>query len=1046
MLKIAHISDVHWRSLKRHDEYRDVFAKLFSSLKEEEPNLIFIGGDIVHSKTQGITPELIDCLHWWFNSLADIAETHIILGNHDGLILNEDRQDAITPIISALNNPRLKLYKKSGNYQTDFKIDNQNLNWCIFSCFDEKGWKNVRPVENRINIACFHGAVWGSKTDVDWELEGEVNLNFFDGYDFVFLGDIHKLQYLDKEKRVAYPGSTIQQNYGEDIKKGYLIWDIKSKYEYKSKFVSIDNPRAFITIDWRGSLEETISFCEKVKSGVRFRVRSNCEISQAEIKVLHHYLKFEKKAHEIVYQNTSTQSNADDVKIEDKNITSFNIRKTTDRKNLITSFFEDLNEDTFDKVESHFVSHLDKIPENFLDVHGQKWSINSMEFENTFAYGKGNNINFKNLNGVIGIFGNNRAGKSSIPGTMMYTLFNTTDRGSIKNQDVVNTRKGMCKSKINFSVGTSSYEVIRETSKKTNKKGITSATTKLELINLKDQYSLDETEEQRRETEKILRKLIGTSDDFLYTTFASQGEMNTFIREKSSARKSVLSKFLHLEIYEDLYRSSRENYIVLKNRLKNTSEKNWVVIEKECSQTIVESNLLKSELKTKLSCLREKDVELKIEQRKIEDSFKSHPSGLTYDKAMQKLNFVENKIASETTKQKSYNQKLNENCLKIKTINEFKDSYSIEDLENDKENLDNLKNKLDSFNAQKASLTKQNNGLRKELRILDNVPCEDKFLSCMFIKNAHEAKIALPSVKAELDLIIKEITNIESTFNKLSSDNIEKNIKRYNDILNKEYKISLENESLKEKQEISNIAIQHLFGEEKKFTELCLELKNYTDDIQSKKLGKVKQEIKQINDLIYTVENDIRRCEYNVIELNSKIEENRNNKVEYQNLVEEWKSFDLFSTAVSKKGIPTMLIRNSLPKINNEIKSILSGVVGFTITLEDSSNALEVYIDYGDSKRIIECASGMEKMIASIAIRVALINISSLPKSDMFIIDEGFGALDSTNIESCGRLLQSLRKFFKSIIVISHVDAIKDIVDKNIEITTRGNDSYVEFK
>jgi len=104
---------------------------------------------------------------------------------------------------------------------------------------------------------------------------------------------------------------------------------------------------------------------------------------------------------------------------------------------------------------------------------------------------------------------------------------------------------------------------------------------------------------------------------------------------------------------------------------------------------------------------------------------------------------------------------------------------------------------------------------------------------------------------------------------------------------------------------------------------------------------------------------------------------------------------------------------------------------------------LNVYIDYGESKRIIECGSGMEKMIASIAIRVALINISNLSKSDMFIIDEGFGALDDSNIESCSRLLKSLKKFFKTILIISHVDSIKEIVDKNIEVTKKGPDSYV---
>ena len=75
-----------------------------------------------------------------------------------------------------------------------------------------------------------------------------------------------------------------------------------------------------------------------------------------------------------------------------------------------------------------------------------------------------------------------------------------------------------------------------------------------------------------------------------------------------------------------------------------------------------------------------------------------------------------------------------------------------------------------------------------------------------------------------------------------------------------------------------------------------------------------------------------------------------------------------------------------------------------------------------------------------------LINISSLSKSDIFIIDEGFGALDETNIEACARLLNSLKKYFKTILIISHVDAIKDIVDKNIEISMKGQDSYVEYK
>ena len=71
MFRCAHISDVHWRSLKRHNEYREVFTKIFSKLKNENLDAIFIGGDIVHSTTQGISPDIIENLFGRFNSLAE---------------------------------------------------------------------------------------------------------------------------------------------------------------------------------------------------------------------------------------------------------------------------------------------------------------------------------------------------------------------------------------------------------------------------------------------------------------------------------------------------------------------------------------------------------------------------------------------------------------------------------------------------------------------------------------------------------------------------------------------------------------------------------------------------------------------------------------------------------------------------------------------------------------------------------------------------------------------------------------------------------------
>ena len=195
--KCVHISDIHFRGLSRHTEYRKAFEDFFKSTKKLNPDVIYVGGDIVHSKTQGISPELVDILTWWFKNLASIAPTHVILGNHDGLVSNKDRQDAISPIINAIGDENIFLYKKSGTYPTGVP----GFNWCVFSCFDEESWSQVKPIPGDINIALYHGAVRGALVDSDWSLDGEIESTFFEGFDFAFLGDIHKFQYIDADKK-----------------------------------------------------------------------------------------------------------------------------------------------------------------------------------------------------------------------------------------------------------------------------------------------------------------------------------------------------------------------------------------------------------------------------------------------------------------------------------------------------------------------------------------------------------------------------------------------------------------------------------------------------------------------------------------------------------------------------------------------------------------------------------------------------------------------------------------------------------------------------
>ena len=137
--KIAHMADIHWRGLTRHDEYKRSFADAFEKMSDESVDAIFVVGDIVHSKTQGISPELIDSLVWWFKGLNAVAPTFVTLGNHDGLILNKDRQDAISPIVHALNLPNIHLIKDTAIIENAIiKPGLEPINLVNYSCFDEE--------------------------------------------------------------------------------------------------------------------------------------------------------------------------------------------------------------------------------------------------------------------------------------------------------------------------------------------------------------------------------------------------------------------------------------------------------------------------------------------------------------------------------------------------------------------------------------------------------------------------------------------------------------------------------------------------------------------------------------------------------------------------------------------------------------------------------------------------------------------------------------------------------------------------------------------
>ncbi len=154
-----------------------------------------------------------------------------------------------------------------------------------------------------------------------------------------------------------------------------------------------------------------------------------------------------------------------------------------------------------------------------------------------------------------------------------------------------------------------------------------------------------------------------------------------------------------------------------------------------------------------------------------------------------------------------------------------------------------------------------------------------------------------------------------------------------------------------------------------------------------------------------------------------------------QNYFTELEALDHLEKIFHANGIPYQIIEEKMPVINNEINKILMNVVNFRVFFEKNDKRLEIMIQHPEQKMTpLELGSGSEKSLACMAIRFALRKITTLPKSDLLILDEPGTDLDKDNREGLLKILELAKEYFQTILIISHLDFLKEAADEIIEI------------
>lgn len=1051
-MKIAHIADIHIRGLSRHDEVREVFRAFVDDCRVQGVQHIAVEGDIWHTKSQGITPEAIQFLSWWFTELASVCPydgrptLHLRLGNHDCVLTNSSRLDTITPIVQALNDPRIRLYKQSGVYQFA-----PGFSWCVFGITDEEGWKSVAPVPGEVSIACYHGAVAGARSETDWEIEDGLSLDFFSTYDFAFLGDIHRTQHLarrglENKPWISYPGTPVQQNYAEALEHCYLLWDIRTRDDFDVTERPLPNPRPFVTLEWRGSAEETIAQAGPLVQGSRCRVRGGESLSQSNMAALTSGLRTVCSPSEVTFKVDRQSAGMGGVMPGRQGLVKADLRNPEVLLRLLKEHHRDVDvsEADWDEVSRLLAGYLSTPDMADDSARNVRWNLRCLTFDNMFPYGEGNSIDFDALSGVTGVFGPNRSGKSSIVGTLMYSLFNTTDRGPIENLHVINARKPYCRSRFVVGVNDTDYLIERQTVKHENRKGVQQAVTSLNVFQIMpDGTFRDMCGEQRYDTEKVIKGLIGTARDFQLTSLAAQGDVERFIREGSTQRRLILARFLDIDVFERLHDAAKEDAKSLRDVLRRRAPIDHAA----------EGRRLAEHVRSLDSVLESIDFEKRAVEREEEEAraqLTAHQGFVPVTDAQ--LHAQDKVLAEARTKHAEAVDELDR--IDVDATRRRADAERLEAVKQKHDpvvlraRLAELSELSRAVEGLKHSLGTSRSDLDRSLRALktlSSVPCGDSFPDCRFIKDAHTDKGRLSGQRETVADLTARLEGKERELTVAAAEKIDERLKKHEravELLSREAVDAARAETRREHlvELLPTLDANVVAAQERK------------EQLARDRAAAENVEVIGLRARVDSLRTKLRELDTNALRsaaergrAQSDLERCLTSAHELASNERQLRLYELVTSGCSKRGIPCTIIKAELPMINAEIASILHGIVDFTVELDadEDTNALDVFLNYGDSRRLLELGSGMEKFVSSIAIRVALTNVSSLPKTDTFIIDEGFGSLDDAGREAVGRLLQSLKRYFRSVIVISHVDEIKDVADNVLEITKLEKDSRV---
>ena len=1072
---ICHTADIHIRKLPtRHQEYREVFDRLYKSIKEKNPDRILICGDLFHDRID-LQGEAVILASEFLNKLSTIAPLRIIRGNHDFLATNKKRIDSIEAIVKTIDNPNIIYYNKTGFHE------DENVTWAVW----HHGEKNNSPwvkekkhvkKQGQTYIDLFHDPINGALSDGGYEFKSKVynKLNNFKG-EYSLFGDIHGMQ-LFSNKTKGYSGSLIAQNFaeGDDRFHGYLLWNIEKNAVEQ---ISIHNDYSFHTIkvnpytDFDDLEIEIDNPTQYMKIRVLWQTLPATRNKVNERKIIK-YLNDKYHPLFISHKNEFLEEDSYD---ENQQIDVTNITDQSVQHDIFKNYLEKIGvkEDIVDeviKLDEEISSRMQV--EEFTNI---TWDIVKFSVKNFMSY-QNFEIDWKDKNGLYQVTGLNRYGKTTIFKALTYILYNKTleTETRVKFGDIryINNIIDVdhCEGTIVININGEYFGIKRKTNVEKNKSGeIKAVPTTLQYYKLStpddkftDDNSIDKLNDtDKKKTQVLIEKAIGSYDNFKRVVMTTSDTLNKILSNdksefidsllydsgldifdlKSNTFKQYQKELSKLERFSCDVNKSKENIENLENEKKEIE----LLIENIETNKIpdLDKRIKKGEeyveiLVKKLYKIDEKISNLNVEETKKEIEI-HHNSINEYNSQKERLTLAVSSLIE------TYDKEEYERLLKIKEehkTNEYNLKSKIKEFEN---NTYHHEREIEQINGKIHLLKNEGSSYKEEIFNLKN---SKKCPTCgqeLSDEHKHHTDEKIKEVEKKMyntaNLIKQEQKNILTLKESIESNNIninqheslikEQSIKM-DDVLHKIGEISNQiNDIEKRKQLISDIdkippqieilelKINNLENNINLYNQSLIQI-NENKKINAgilkakEKLNVLKQELSIVNDNLYN-----NKIKYS--EILTKIKQINELIINFEKQERQDRIFTIYKKCIHRDGIPTQLLKTyAIPKINNGLDDLLMNI-DFNIWLDEYDLKLKLAPNNRPDAVIDAIAgSGKERTFASVALKFALNQINCKSKPTLFLLDEVMGKLIDESVNEFLELLNLIKERINNVLIVEH--------------------------